>query len=235
MTPDSESKNDDQSIDRAMTDPETAKAAEKLGEQMSQLVDLKKALSASPGLKAAAESMKQMNEALDSAAFRSTAESIARMNETFSQSGITEAIQRMGKSLDMSSSVKAISDSMARLNSIPRAPDFNAMLKDYVSPEVRTVTTLHEVRGELAGMATILEESARQQAVLVEVTRANLTATQALIGEEQKTRESSARSDRVLIWLTVALFLVSVVGAVALAAAFGHQLSDWWSWLRSSV
>jgi len=223
---------DDIPAELDLSDQHTAELRRNLGEQMQQVVDARRAILNSPGLKAAAESMQRVNEMIDSPAMKAAAEAAARLSTMLPSPGILAAIQGAAAS---GSSIRAISDSIARLNSIPRTPAFSAELATYVSPDVRTVTTLYEVRGELEGMATILEESARQQAVLVEVTRANLTATQALIAEEQQTREASARSDRFIIWLTVALFVVGAVGAVAVAAAFAHQLSDWWTWLRSNL
>jgi hypothetical protein len=60
------------------------------------------------------------------------------------------------------------------------------------------VSVLHEVHAELEGMASILNEGARQSQVMVEITTASLTALQAVINELKTSRESADRSNKAL-------------------------------------
>src|SRR5437899_9647320 len=99
---------------------------------MQQAMDARRAILNSPGLKAAAESMQRVNEMIDSPAIKAAAEAAARASTMLPSPGILAAIQGAAES---ASSIRAISDSIGRLNSITRSPDLSAALATYVSPD----------------------------------------------------------------------------------------------------
>jgi len=70
---------------------------------------------------------------------------------------------------------------------------------------------------------------------MVQVTQANLTAVQAVIGELRETRASADRSNGALFWLTVALFVAAVVAAIAVVPDFIKQVVQGWSWLTAHL
>jgi len=102
-------------------------------------------------------------------------------------------------------------------------------LRDVERPEVRL---LREVHGELEGMARLLAESARQMGDMAEVTKANLTALHTVVVELQQSRRAAAWSNSLLIALTVAVLLATVVGAVAVEPQFSRMLAAFWNWVQ---
>jgi len=67
---------------------------------------------------------------------------------------------------------------------------------------------------------------------MAEVTKANLSALQTVVGELQQSRLAAAWSNGVLIALTVAVLLATVVGAIAVEQEFSRQLTAFWSWVQ---
>jgi hypothetical protein len=57
----------------------------------------------------------------------------------------------------------------------------------------------------------------------VEVTKANLTALQTVVGELEKSRASSKRSSTALIWLMVAIFVTGAVVAPVAAPQLVYE------------
>ena len=179
----------------------------------------------------------ELNRTLASPAVKQAAESVRRLSGTFAVTPMMKALADSVKLPDTTAfSLGEIGKSLERLRlasvmPMPRLqiPEFNATLaKLGPRPEVVTVQVLNQMHTELEGMAVVLAESARQQAVLIEVTQANVTATQALIVESQKSRSSARR------W-ALGLFVVGTIAAIAVISAFDQQILSWWSWLRSVV
>jgi len=149
------------------------------------------------------------------------AQSMRQLNEITQQSSVSqlsESMKRLGE----------ISQRSARPVQIPSLDP--AVLRDIERPEVRL---LREVHAELEGMAQLLSESGQQTAAMAEVTRANLTAINAVLGELQEGRKASARSDRRLFWLTVAVFVAAAVAAIVVVPNFIREIGAAVSWLRS--
>lgn len=93
------------------------------------------------------------------------------------------------------------------------------------SPAAQTVIALHEVRKELAGLATILTQGANQNVAQVELTTASLTALNAVLQELKKSR----RSNRALVVLTIVL----VVAAALAIPGLRDQIAPAWRGLQS--
>jgi len=122
---------------------------------------------------------------------------------------------------------------------LPELPTFDYTIPDQVynvplplPADERTVAMLNQVHSELVGLGVLMGEGARQTSAVVEVTKANLIALQTVIAELKETRESSHRSNRVLFWLTVAIFVASFVAAIAVAPQVIRELQGLFSQLR---
>ena len=179
-------------------------------------------MAASPSMKLAAESLTRLNEVLvDSPGMKSIAESMRQLNEMATQSGVTqvaESMKRLGE--------------IAQLSTKPvQIPALDTtLLHDFERPEVRL---LREVHGELEGMAILLARGAEQTAAMAEVTRANLTLMNAVVGELQQSRAASDRWNRTITALTFALLAATAVAAVAVVPEFIQQLTRLWSWVQT--
>jgi hypothetical protein len=72
---------------------------------------------------------------------------------------------------------------------------------------------------------------------MAEVTKANLTAVQAVVEELQATRRASDRWNRTIAILTIALLAATAVAAIAVMPEFVRQIGAWWStgwfWVQS--
>ncbi len=176
---------------------------------------------------------------------RPTPEEQGEASETLNNfKEVYEAAQLQAKELNellespsMKASLQAFSDARKQLDaiaiSIPplQIASFSSdALAYHERPEIGL---LRDVHGELEGMATLLTESARQMAGMANITKANLTALQAVITELQETRRAAAWSNGVLIAVTAAVFLATVVGAIALEQEFSRQVAAFWSWVHT--
>ncbi len=183
-----------------------------------------RALTESAAATAASESMKHLGAEL--AAATAASESMRHLGAEFN---------RLAESASLAG-VTRVAESIKRLTEIARPiepvqiPTLDpALLGAIERPEVRL---LREVHGELEGMALLLAESARQMGAMAEVTKANLTALETVVGELQQSRRAAAWSNGVLIALTVAILLATVVGAIAVEQEFSRQLAAFWNWMQ---
>jgi hypothetical protein len=156
--------------------------------------------------------------------------------ELAAASAASESMKHLGAELANLAGVTKVAESIKRLTEIARPvkpvqiPTLDpALLQVIERPEVRL---LREVHGELEGMALLLAESARQMGAMAEVTKANLTALETVVGELQQSRRAAAWSNGVLIALTVAVLLATVVGAIAVEQEFSRQLAAFWNWVQ---
>jgi hypothetical protein len=132
---------------------------------------------------------------------------------------------------------KTLQDAINQLNQLPKF-DIEVPNSIYdpallLPADERTVSMLKKVHAELEGLGRLLNEGARQTASVVEVTKANLTALQTVVGELEKSRVSSNRSSTALFWLTVALFATGAVVALAAAPQFVNEIKAAWGFVQS--
>ena len=99
------------------------------------------------------------------------------------------------------------------------------------SPEEQAVERLADVHSEIKGLARLMVESGRQTEAMVETTKANLTALQTVISELRTSRNSADFAAKVLIWLTVAIFLTGAIVALAGAPQIGNEITTVRGWL----
>jgi hypothetical protein len=121
-----------------------------------------------------------------------------------------------------------------------RVPDLSAAYKIPPIAPRPEIGLLAEVHAELEGMAKLLGESGRQAVDMVEVTRANLAATQAnltalnaVIGELQISKKAADTWNTRVFWLTVAIFAATAVAAIAVVPEFVRQIAAAVTWVQS--
>jgi len=161
----------------------------------------------------------------------------AEMEQLLNSPAIQAARDDLQRLIDspLDAAIKALGESLPRLDKKQFELPQNS-LADLPQPaDERAVAVLHQVHAELQGMAAILNESRQQTAAMMQVTQANLTAVQAVIGELRETRTSAGRSNTALFWLTVALFAAAVVAAIAVVPEFIKQVIQGWSWLTAHI
>ena len=167
----------------------------------------------------------------------SKAAEFAQIQKMVRGTGVADAIAKMNLGATYA---KQLGEAVERLNKMPtlnynfKVPPIDPILTRPLPAIQRPeIALLKQVHAELVGLAKLISETGKQTTAVVEVTKGNLTALQAVLAELQASRRSADRSSTALIWLTVALFAAAGVAAVAVAPAFVHQLIAGWSWLRS--
>jgi hypothetical protein len=146
------------------------------------------------------------------------------------------------KGLDLASTYAkqyaALGESIERLGKMPsldlnfKMPSIDPILTKPLPPIQRAeVGLLRQVHAELVGLAKLISETSKQTTANVELTRANLTALQAMLAEMQASRKSAGNWNAALIALTVALFVAAGVAAVAVYPQFINEMTSLWHWL----